>query len=254
MGRAAFAFSQRRGGVSTGPYASLNLGFHVGDVEAAVAENRRRVLAALGLADSRLVEAEQVHGGEVAVIDEEWLRRHQGPRSIAPGVDALVTRESDVALSLHFADCVPVFLTDREGQAIALAHAGWRGTAACAAANAVEMMARHCGVTPRDLQAVIGPCVGPCCYEVGEEVAQAVLASLAQPDRAGPMRGSDTRGQWFLDLAAINAQQLVAVGVPGEAIAVSGRCTCCEREVFFSVRGDGPITGRCGAFAYLAPS
>jgi purine-nucleoside/S-methyl-5'-thioadenosine phosphorylase / adenosine deaminase len=248
VGRARLAFTTRTGGISKPPYQSLNLGLHVGDAEEAVTENRRRVLGALKAGSRRLVEAEQVHGGEVAIIDEAWPAPNPRGRAVAPSADALVTRYPGVVLSLYSADCVPVFLTD--GEAIGVAHAGWRGTAACVAERTVGAMGAELGVHPAELAALIGPCVGMCCYEVGEEVAEAVLAVTAEQLAPGVARPGREEGKWRLDLAAANVSQLTRAGVPAERIEVIGRCTCCERETFFSARADGSVTGRCGAFAF----
>jgi YfiH family protein len=252
VGRAAFAFTTRLGGVSQAPYASLDLGLHVGDDPESVGENRRRVLKALGVFSRPLVEAQQVHGGRVAIIDEDSLTDEPGPRHVVAGADALVTRHPGVVLSLYFADCVPIFLSDREGTLIGLAHAGWRGTVAHIAAATAEVMAYLAGTQPAALSALIGPCIGRCCYEVGEEVAAAVVASAGGTAGRDLVRKGSSPGKRFLDLAAANAAQLVNVGIPREAISLSGPCTCCERAAFFSVRGDGRTTGRCGAFAYLS--
>jgi YfiH family protein len=252
VGRAAFAFSGRAGGVSAPPFASLNLGMHVGDRQTAVCENRRRMLEALGVASRRLAEAEQVHGAQVAVVTDEWLRDHAGGRCVALRADALVTSAANAVLSLYFADCVPIFLAAPSGRAIGLVHAGWRGTAKGVAAEAVRVMCREFGLKPSEIAALIGPCVRSCCYEVGEDVRDAVCRSLPPTADASEIgRPVRTPGHWMLDLAPANLAQLHHAGVPHHRVEVDGRCTCCNRATFFSVRGDGSPTGRCGAFAYM---
>jgi YfiH family protein len=246
VGPAVFAFTTRHGGVSAPPHASLNLGFHVGDDADSVSDNRRRALAAVGAGRRRLVEAEQVHGARVAVVTRDWLAEQTGERAIAPGADALVTQERGVVLALFFADCVPVFVADDTASAIGLVHAGWRGTAARCAASAVATMAQAFAVSPAALHAVVGPCVGVCCYEVGPEIAAAVEGSVASPRGLLTLDGETLR----LDLARANALQLMEAGVPEARIEIIPRCTCCENDTFFSVRGDGPTTGRSAALAW----
>ena len=239
--------------MSPPPFASLNLALHVGDAEEAVWENRRRVLRALGLAPRWFVEAEQVHGADVAVIRDTSFAEHAGGRRVAAGADALVTSLPDVALSLYFADCVPVFLAEPTGRVVGLAHAGWRGTAHGVAAATLRTMGAEFGLAASEMVAIVGPCVGPCCYEVGERVMQQVVASLPPDADVGAIaRRAASSSKWLLDLAAANIAQLETAGVPAGTIESIGCCTCCEREVFFSARGDGPTTGRCGALAYIA--
>jgi YfiH family protein len=178
-----------------------------------------------------------------------------GRRCVSPGTDALVSSCEGAVLSLYFADCVPVFVAESSGRVVGLAHAGWRGTARGVVGETVRVMCAQFGLAPSEITAVIGPCVGSCCYEVGGDVVEAVVASLPpSADAASVARTAETPDRWLLDLAGVNAAQLRWAGVPDRSIALTGRCTCCEREAFFSVRADGPTTGRCGAFAYIAGS
>lgn len=188
----------------------------------------------------------------MAVVTDEWLGEHPGGRCVAPGADALVTSVANVVLSLYFADCVPVFLAASSGRAIGLAHAGWRGTAKGVALETVRVMCREWGLEPSEIVASIGPCVRSCCYEVGEDVLEAVCRSLPPGANVSEIaRRARAPGNWMLDLAAVNLAQLHRAGIPDAAVEVDGRCTCCNRATFFSVRGDGHPTGRCGAFAYV---
>ncbi|MGQ9729927.1 MAG: peptidoglycan editing factor PgeF [Candidatus Zipacnadales bacterium] len=251
-GRACFCFTSRHGGVSQGPFATLNLGYHVGDIPTAVAENRRRVLATLKISHFHLVEAQQVHSNGVAVVTRKAWPQQATLRNIISATDALLTRDTDIVLALFYADCVPIFLTDEQGTAIGLVHAGWRGTAATIAIQTVRAWEKAFGLAPSSLRALIGPCVGRCCYDVAEHVAEVVLNTI--PHGEDPNACCQVRnGKLYLDLARINALQLLAAGVAGECIEITGHCTCCERERFFSVRSDGQITGRCGALAWINP-
>jgi polyphenol oxidase len=225
------AFTTRRGGVSRAEFESLNLGASSGDDEAAVRENRRRALAALGLTASRLATSGLVHGAEVAKVD--------GPGH-SPGRDALVTRERGVVLTVTTADCLPLILTAPE--TVAVAHCGWRGTAAGLPGRVLQAVCLTAGAAPREVQAHIGPCIRPCCYEVGEEVAARFPASV----------GHRVAGRHRLDLAAAARLQLLESGVPPEAIFDTAACTCCSPGWYFSHRRDGSRYGRHWALATIA--
>lgn len=222
-------FSDRRGGVSSGPFATLNLGLGSGDDPARVAENRRRLAAVAGVDAGRVRWLVQVHGGRVhrwrAGSCDAALRDDEADASVAepPRADAHVADEPGVGLLVLTADCLPVALAD--GTTVAAVHAGWRGLAAGVIANA----ARQLGA---GAVACIGPGIGPCCYRVGGEVA----ARFAGYD--GAVRGDR------LDLAVVCEQQLRAAGV--REVRRLGGCTACERERFFSYRRDGAATGRQG--------
>jgi len=226
-------FTTRWGGVSQPPYFSLNLGRGVGDAPALVAENRRRALAALGVEPEAHVEASQVHGQTVAVVDRADRGRN------VEGADGVITADPEVVLAIHAADCVPILLWDSRGGAVGAVHAGWRGTAAGVAPAAVEQMRRAFGTAPADLRVALGPSIGACHYEVDAPVAEALSpwpwgAAVLRPGRAG---------HWHLDLTEANRRMLLDAGVPAEQIWSSGYCTACHRHLFFSYRGEG-LTGR----------
>jgi YfiH family protein len=212
-------FTARAGGVSDGPYASLNLGRWTDDDPAAVAENRRRAAG-----DRPLAFARQVHGTRVIAAGgpttDEDIAEADGVATTARGVAALVLT----------ADCLPVALAGDGG--VAMLHAGWRGLADGVLEEGVRAL-RALGVDG-DLHAAIGPGAGACCYAVGDEVA-ARFPAAARHGR-------------HLDLKAVAAQRLRAAGVV--AVADVGRCTMCEPGVFFSHRAAGPTTGRQGGLAW----
>ena len=235
------AFTTRRGGVSRGAYRSLNLAYRGGDAARAVAANRRRLAAALGIAPGACVEAEQVHGTGIAVVE-------QAPRRPIPGVDALVTSERGFWLFIYAADCVPVLMLDVKTPAIAAVHAGWRGVAAGVVPAAVARMREAFGSAPRDCVAVLGPAIGGCCYEVDAPVARAMGGAGWWPRAARPT-GS---GRWHLDLRTAVHEQLVASGVPARRVATVPYCTACRPDLFFSYRRDG-ICGRMAACIGLRP-
>lgn len=219
LGGARAAFSTRRGGVSDSPFDSLNLGLLTEDDEAAVAENRRRLAAALGFELAQLVFARQVHGARLV----------QHPRDGGPvEADGHVVVEPGLAPLVFVADCLPIALFGPGG--LALVHAGWRGVAKGIlgeATAAVEAAA-----------AAVGPGIGSCCYEVGDEVRD-TFAGLGEGVAAGRM----------LDLSEVARRLLAEAGV--ERIEVAGLCTSCEEELFFSHRRDHGRTGRQAGVAWL---
>ena len=231
----------RAGGVSTGPFASLNLGLHVGDEPGAVLENRRRACAALGVEPGSLVAGAQVLGNAVAwVTGADRGRGALDPDDALPDTDALITDAPGVTLVAFSADCPLVALVDPGRRAIGLAHASRRGVLGRVAARTVRAMERLLGCEPADLAAAIGPSIGPCCYEVGDEVFDAARRALPGAERFFTRRGD----RHHLDLWAATAGQLVEAGVPRQRIEVAGLCTCCHADEFFSYRAARGPTGR----------
>lgn len=238
----------RAGGVSEPPYDELNLGLHVGDHPVRVIENRRRACAELGVEFESCTFAQQVHGEAVRLVGERQAgagrtRFEQG----IPAADGLLVKEPGVTVAVTVADCVPIVIYDVEHHAGAVVHAGWAGTTAAIAAKAVGRLTEECGSRPAALVVGIGPCIGPCCYQIGEEVAAGLSHGFAYAEPvARPQEGG-----WRADLAKANWQQLRAAGVPAENIELSGICTSCEVKRFYSHRRQGGTTGRFGAFLSL---
>jgi purine-nucleoside/S-methyl-5'-thioadenosine phosphorylase / adenosine deaminase len=226
-------FTTRRGGGSAPPFDSLNLGGSVGDDPARVAANWRLVERETGLGFARV---RQVHGARVVRLD--------AATPPATEADAILCRTPGVAACVSVADCVPVLLADPESGAVAAVHAGWRGTVARAAAEAVRALAEEAGVPAARLLAVVGPAIGPCCYEVSPELADRFAAEIGREVvREGRAPA--------LDLWAANAAVLRAAGVAADRIETLRRCTSCERDAFFSHRRDAGRTGR--QMAFIAP-
>lgn len=233
--------STRLGGVSRGPFESLNVGLHVGDSPKAVLENRRRVCAALGVDLDAMVAGAQVLGHAVAWVTE--AHRGRGARDLAtalPDVDALITDTPGLVLAAFSADCPLVALADPVRRAIGLAHASRRGTLGGIARRTAQAMMRLLGCRPSDLVAAIAPSIGPCCYEVGDEVAAEARAALPEASRFLAHRN----GRWRLDLWAANAAQLAEAGLAPSRIELPRLCTRCHPDVFFSHRASGGNTGR----------
>ena len=227
------AFTLRSGGVSSAPWDTLNLGSHVGDTPASVAENRRRIAAVLALPSTPLW-LQQVHGARVLNVDDS------GAADTEPA-DAAITRAPGKVLAILVADCMPVLLAAQDGQVIGAAHAGWRGLAAGVLEATIGAMA----VAPAELCAWLGPAIGPTHFEVGTEVREAFIAS--QPAAAAAFR-ANARGRWQCDLALLARQRLLAAGLT--RIAGAGVCTYADAARCYSYRRDGQ-TGRMAALLWL---
>ena len=241
LGAEAFV-TTRAGGVSAGPYESLNMSLTVGDEPGAVLENRRRVAAALGADLADFVFSRQVHGAGVRVVTA--ADRSSGAFALdgsVPEADAVVTADPAVVLAVLAADCVPVVLHDPAAGVLACVHAGWRGTVARACAAAVAAMIRL-GARPAGIVAGIGPAIGADRYQVGPEVAAAVEAEFGA---AGVIRPDGT-GRWLLGLAAANRLVLREAGLPDGNIHTAARTT--GDGLFFSDRAVRP----CGRLALVA--
>jgi YfiH family protein len=236
------AITTRHGGVSTGPYSSLNVGSGLGDDPTAVDENLRRVCAALGLQRDDLTSPNQRHTANV---------RRVGPAErghIQVGCDALATDQARVPLLLRYADCVPILIYDPVHRAAAVVHSGWRGTVLGAPQAAVASLVREFDSRPEELVAAIGPSIGPCCYEVGHEVVNAVREAFSGGDGLLSMRPG---GRVHLDLWAANRHWLTGCGVPTSRIEISEMCTACHTEDFYSHRAENGQTGRFAALMSL---
>lgn len=240
LGGARAAFSSRLGGVSEPPFDGLNLGVLTDDSPAAVTENRRRLAAALGFAPERIAYARQVHGAELAAhavanlplrcsfatTSEAEEQREAGGLE----ADGHVVTEPDLAALVFTADCLPVALAGPGG--VAMLHCGWRGLAAgIVAAGAEAIGATH---------GAIGPGIGACCYEVGDELL-AAFADLGAGVAAGRM----------LDLPEVVRRLLLAAGV--ERVQTASLCTSCEPGLFFSHRRDLGRTGRQAGLVWIEP-
>ncbi|MRS12500.1 MAG: laccase domain-containing protein [Actinobacteria bacterium] len=237
------AFSERTGGVSVGPYASLDLAGHVGDDPESVDRNRDLLFESVGIALLRdvLTTAEQVHGTQVAEVTRDVAgcgALVEGGRSPLKGVDTLWTRERGIPLMLMYADCVPVVLVRPSVPAAAVVHAGWRGLAGGVVRAAADAMGGLGGED--DLIAFVGPHIGACCYEVGRDVVSHFESRFATIAAAS----------FHLDLGAVVTQELVRSGVPEGRQCHLGICTAHNTDRFFSHRAEGQ-TGRHGALAVI---
>lgn len=229
-------FTTRTGGVSTKPFDSLNLGLHVGDDPAAVAENRGRVRAHL---PDEPVWLNQVHGVDVARIAADTRYRH------LPPADASVTQVPRRVCSVMVADCLPVLFCGADGGNawVGAAHAGWRGLAA----GVLERTVTAIPVEPSGLMAWLGPAIGPTAFEVGQDVLDAFVRHDASAQQAFTVR-SDVAGKYFADIYLLARQRLNAAGV--SQIYGGDFCTVSDASRFFSYRRDGK-TGRMAGLIWI---
>jgi YfiH family protein len=251
----------RSGGVSAAPYASLNLGGHVGDLPEAVTENRRRLRAAAGLSAEPMWLA-QVHGTTVvdldaaadvdrgaglnagadlaATVDLDGRAELDASRLLGPA-DAAFTRRRGRVCAILTADCLPILLAAESGELVAAAHAGWRGLAG----GVIEATVRALQVAPEQLMAWLGPAIGPRYFEVGAEVRAALLAGDPGADTAF---AANARGRYLADLGALARRRLASLGVG--RVYGGGQCTYADGNRYFSHRRDG-VTGRQATLTWL---
>lgn len=242
MSERVTAFSTtRRGGVSTGNYASLNVNAYCGDTLEHIAENRRLLCRSLGVsAVSRLVMPHQVHGTEVRQISEAFFSLTDNDRqALLEGVDAVMTDQKEVCIGVSTADCIPVLLYDAERHCACAIHAGWRGTRSRIVERAVSAMAETYGCKPENLLAVIGPGISVGNFEVGQEVYDAFSQEGFPMEEIAVMRK-----KWHINLPLCNRLQLQTMGVPSCQIQDAGICTFANADDFFSARRLGIQSGR----------
>ncbi len=228
-------FATRAGGVSEGAYASLNLGFAVGDLRERVEENHRRLAGAVGAALDALHTVKQVHGDRVVEVGAG-----EGSGTLRPPAgeaDALWTERPEHWVAVGTADCVPILLVDPEGRRVAAIHSGWRGTDARIVARAVESLVAR-GSRPERLLAAVGPCIQRCCYVVSEELGERFTGGFGSEvvARAG--------GEVKLDLSRAVRDTLLGAGLKAAHVDVLPDCTACDGSRFFSHRRDAGHTGR----------
>jgi YfiH family protein len=231
IGGLVHGFLGRRGGVSDGVFAHLNLSSQVGDDPRAVEANWR--LAAEEATGLPFVRMRQVHGTQVV---------RARPRMTAAGeADALLVTEPGIAASVLTADCVPILLVASRQRIAAAVHAGWRGTLEGIVDVTLAAFEREGGVKRSDVQAALGPAIGGCCYEVDAELADQLAYACGSPD--GIVNRYPSR-KAHVDLRRMNADRLRRAGLPGQSITTIGPCTCCASAEYFSHRGSGGSTGR----------
>jgi hypothetical protein len=231
------AFSTRMGGCSPMPQDALNLAGFNEDAAENIHENRRRFLRLFD-GDWMLTGCWQMHSAQVRVVLDR-----EDARNDTEHCDALTSMAPNILLGVKTADCVPVLLGDARTSAFAAVHAGWRGTLSAIIARTLERMSEKYGTSAPDVRAAIGPAAGACCYEVGSEVVAAFHERFPEAQQLfTPTQGGHAR----INLQRANRDQLIAQGVPAEAIHIAPLCTMCRTDLFFSYRREKSVYGRTG--------
>lgn len=231
------ATSTRIGGVSSGNYSSLNIGQTTEDVPRYVHENRLRLEVATGIAVNTILD--MVHGTKVVKINELPKTRRIG--------DACMTDRSGLPLGITTADCVPLIMHDPVRGVLSIVHTGWRGTVARIAKVALKAMVGNYGTNLCDVQVAIGPSIGPCCFEVGYEVAQQFNEAFSGQELARIGKN----GKILINLWLANVKALLECGLAPENICASCLCSACNGDLFYSYRRDKCVTGRIATIAML---
>ena len=238
-----YGFTTAMGGFSTGKIKGLNLGFRVGDDRESVIQNYRTAADDLELTYENMVLARQTHTDNIRVVTKADCGKGLTKESDIFDTDGLITNEKNIPLVIFSADCIPVLIAAKDGSAIGAVHAGWRGTKMKIPKKAVLLMEKNYGVNPENIVAAIGPGIGPCCFEVGGEVA-AEFDEKFVTQKGG--------GKFYVDLWQANFDSLLEAGVPKENISIAKICTKCSSDMFYSYRAHKEKTGRQGAIIEIA--
>ncbi len=241
--------STRLGGVSRGSLGSLNISLKVSDDSLRVRENRDLLSRVLGIDLDRAVSVDQIHSDKVLKLDANQVQAKKGG-SLGEG-DGIITKEIGIPIMILVADCLPVLFYDPIHKAIGLAHAGWRGTVSHVAAKTLLAMGEAYGTKPEEVRAVLGPCIGACCYEVGADVKNQFEGVFPWAEEV--LEGSG-QSHWKLNLSEANARQLIEIGMTKENLIRSELCTIQNLDLFYSHRAEASekkMTGRMGVFMML---
>jgi len=231
-GRVVAGFTTREGGVSKGPFGSLNCGTGTGDDPESVRENRCRVFRHAGVDERHVAAMGQVHGTAVSVVESG---------GVFGETDGLLTVRAGILLTVLVADCIPLLLYDPVNEAAGIIHCGWRPITGGIAAGALDLMKRSFSTGSADVLAVMGPSAGPCCYRIGADVADRL--------DAGSVIGRD--GALYGDLRAELHGRLTGAGIAAGNIEYIDHCTVCKESRYFSYRRDGRDSGRMMGFIML---
>lgn len=235
--RVIHATSTRHGGDSTGEFGTMNLGLTTGDDSQIVIKNRKMFFETFGLSPENIVYTQQTHSDHIVIVDEKVIHSFSpdSPRYI-PDTDALITRLRNVPLAILTADCLPIFLFDRETPAIGLVHAGWRGTKSHIADKTLQTMKKHFDSKPENICAWISAGINVCCYQVGDDIRREFSHEYGKYIEAV--------NEDKLNLVEINRFQLLNAGIPQSSIFATSYCTSHDNELFYSYRRDGKKSGR----------
>ncbi|WP_322905094.1 peptidoglycan editing factor PgeF [Paenibacillus campi] len=246
-------FTGRRGGMSTAPYDSFNLAYHVEDEADAVLANRRLLCQQIGFDSQGWVCGEQVHSNHIACVTADDAGRGWSDRSSAfQETDGLITDVPGILLTSFYADCVPLYFTDTVRRVVGLAHAGWKGTVANIAGEMIRTMEQQYGSKVADIHTAIGPSIGMQQYEVDQRVMEHVdvwTAKLAGNGQLPTYAKLGAPGKTWLDLKQLNRELMIFAGIQPQHIEISRWCTYERHDLFFSYRADGGVTGRMASWA-----
>lgn len=241
-------FSTRLGGVSSGHLSSLNLGVKKDDTKENLLNNYKRFTKSLGIDINNLVLTHQVHKDNILEVGEGDRGKGLIRETDIFDTDGFISNKKEVALVTFYADCVPLFLLDPVNKAIGLSHAGWKGTVFQIGKKTLEKMMLKYGSDPKDILLGIGPSIGKCCYEVGGDLIEELDKRL---ENEGNYHYKKENGKFMLDLWSLNKDQFLDMGVLDENITASNICTKCNKDIFFSHRGDNGNTGSLAAILEL---
>ncbi len=250
-GMVKHAFSTRMGGVSQGPYATMNFSFTRGDDPEAVKENYRRMANALDVDMGRMVVTWQTHTTNVRLVTEADFGKGVTCDRDYRDVDGLITNIPGVTLVTFFADCVPLYFFDKKNKAIGLSHSGWRGTVNHMGQVTLNRMHEAFGTDPKDVIACIGPSICQDCYEVGPEVIEQFRHAFA-PQHHEKLFYEKPNGKYQLNLWEANRIVISETGIPKQQISITDICTYCNPELLFSHRRSADKRGNLCAFLCLA--
>lgn len=235
-----YTFTTRHGGLSTAPFDTNNLAFHVGDDADVVRQNHALLARELGYDLKRLVHMRQIHSDIIVVVDPK-VDNFENP----PECDALITDRPEIPLMVMTADCTPVLIFDPVQNVIAVAHAGRAGAVKGIVPKTIEKMCSDFGSSIEDIAVVLGPSIGSCCYEVGEKIAK----EISDDGYSFAVIAKD--GSYYLEVNAIIKKQLKEIGIKNENLEDVNICNACENKHFFSYRADRQKTGRIAGVLML---
>jgi len=242
------AFTSRIGGVSPTPYSSLNLGTKTKDSIKNVEDNFRIVSKLLNMPLEKMIMSNQVHGTNIKVVDKVDNNDKKFGFVYEEGVDGFITNLKNVTLCTFHADCVPIFYLDPIKNVVGLAHAGWKGTVNRIAGKMIELMHKTYDSSAEDILIGIGPSIGPCCFEVKDDVCGKFLEEFSNHEK---IIRKEESNKWKIDLWKANEIVLEEKGILNRNITTSNLCTGCNKDKFFSYRKENGITGRMAALIKL---
>lgn len=227
-------FSTRIGGISTGAFESLNLGVYTNDVDENIQYNLDKIFSSAKMHSNKITYLKQVHSDKFFVVNNDNYLDVRGQNG-----DALITSEKGIAIGVFTADCVPLILVDTHNKIVAVVHAGWKGTALNIVGKVLKYMKINMGTDSKNVFAAVGPSIGPCCFEVGVEVAEKFNFVY------------ENENKLYVDLWKENVKQITDFGVSKDRISSSMICTSCNCDIVFSYRKESGNTGRLGTFVEI---